>query len=269
MWELFKARTGAAAPLLTKIKLPGKQSWSHRLFPNAGESCAFCKSVSEFHQLFCSSTIWRPFAGVDLWTSPWSSSESDTFAWSEKPQKNDRTAWPLRQRQRHTFSGLHYRTDMSKLKPGAKAEGRGSSSNRCLSAAREIQHHTRRYICVSTCLFLPVWIHVMFFWEKVKILMFIVMIPAVEKLGVMSYLRLTKPAWLSSMHRHIKPQEGSKRKYVRLHFYGCNEKSFHYHFIINFFPSFFYFFFLINCGDVPRTTSPTILDISYTKGWID
>lgn len=153
MWELFKARTGAAAPLLKKIKLPGKQSWSHRLFPNAGESCAFCKSVSEFHQLFCRSTIWRPFAGADLWTSPWSSSESDTFTWSAKPQKNDRTAWPLRQRQRHSFSGLHHRTDMSKLKPGAKAEGRGSSSDRCLSAAREI-HQTRRYICVSMCLFL-------------------------------------------------------------------------------------------------------------------
>lgn len=91
MWELFKARTGAAAPLLQKIKLPGKHAWCHRLFPNAGKSGTLCISVSEFHQIFCTSTIWRQFPSADLWNSPWSSWESDTFTSSAKPQKND---WP-------------------------------------------------------------------------------------------------------------------------------------------------------------------------------
>lgn len=144
MWELFKARTGAAAPLLKKIKLPGKQTWCHRLFPNAGESCTFCKSVSEFHQLFCTSTSWRPFPGADLWNSPWSSWESDTFTSSAK-HENDRTAWPLRQKKTH--------------------------------------RDTRSNQSIHMCLFLPVWSHVMFSWEKVKRLM-----------------KLAWLAWLSNMH---------------------------------------------------------------------
>ena len=141
--------------------------------------------------------------------------------------------------------------DMSRLKTGVKAEGPDSSSHWCLLIEMqrerlEIQPvHANMQVCVSFCLF-----EVMLCSRG--ILMFIVIIPAVEKLW-----------WDIDGWWNLRDNQSCTDRFDRMRAANANRKwkiCIYFHFSFLFFPS---------CGHVRRDTSPKIMDLSYTKGWIE
>lgn len=150
MWELFKARTGATAPLLQKIKLPGKQTCCHCLFPTLEKAalfvnlcqtfinyCAPVRSGGHYLALACG-TPWRIW---HIYISKTSAKLKNSLA--TKTKEKTQVQW---------FATQDYHVQIRLVS--------GFSSNWCLlmlSAAKERYQmkpvDTYMQVCVFFCLF--------------------------------------------------------------------------------------------------------------------